>query len=314
MLGSFLKYLIIMFVMAMIPSWIEAQGTQAEKNVSKKSDKEIVESLASGEFPEIDLGPQLQEIKSHIAEFSKELDDISDSKLKISVKERSVLPRVIKHYKSTIKTTERSLNLFDSRWDTYLQGQQAMIAEDEGLLTMVADLQEKRQSIKDSLQILKDRIVLLTNFYKAEKGMRGKDSLYSKMYKTAMEYSLLKTTAPQLEQLKAKEQLIFSDIQAGYASAKEAQESFPKLAGRMDKLEKKFIEISNTSKKIQEAAYKSFFDRIKDYLLGTAAAAVILMCITMIVNKIQSIKASYSNAKKMKEVLKKTEEDDFPVI
>ena len=102
---------------------------------------------------------------------------------------------------------------------------------------------------------------------------------------------------------KAEEQALFTDIQTYFDQAKGASEAFPGLKIRMKAMEKKFFELQSVSTKIQEMVYKPFIQRIKDYLLGLAAVAILLMFLNLLSAKIKTLKQAREQAKKMKEMM-----------
>ena len=57
------------------------------------------------------------------------------------------------------------------------------------------------------------------------------------------------------------------------------------------------------SKKIQETAYKPFIQRIKDYLIGFACVAILLLFVNMITTKLKALKVAREQAKKYKEMM-----------
>jgi Tfp pilus assembly protein PilO len=118
--------------------------------------------------------------------------------------------------------------------------------------------------------------------------------------------------APRLEALKAKEQLKFADVQSNYDKAKEAVAVFPGLSKRMEKIETRYIQLKSMSGKIQEMAYKPFIERIKDYLLGFAAVAILLMFANLAMSRLKSIKQARDQAKKLRDTLQGKQ--DYPTI
>lgn len=151
------------------------------------------------------------------------------------------------------------------------------------------------------------------NFADAEKFCMSQDSLYQELDKKAMEYSLVKTTAPQLEQLKGQEQSVFAELQQQYETAKSLSQEFPAFQPRFQQIEEKYIDLKNQSEKIQALEYKPWIQRVKDYLYSFAAVAMILMFINMVQAKIKALKQARENAKKLREALN-NEEDDYPTI
>ena len=60
-------------------------------------------------------------------------------------------------------------------------------------------------------------------------------------------------------------------------------------------------------------AYKPLIERVKDYLLGFAAVAVLMMFVSMLQNKIAAAKQMKESARQMRDALKKNN-DDMPCI
>lgn len=81
----------------------------------------------------------------------------------------------------------------------------------------------------------------------------------------------------------------------------------------MNEIEQHYIDLKNTSDKIQALEYKPWFQRIKDYLFGLAAVSMILLFVNALQSKIQMLKQTRENAKKLKQMQNK-EEDDYPSI
>ena len=165
----------------------------------------------------------------------------------------------------------------------------------------------------DSIAYKKHYFEAVADFGEAESFIASQDSVYKRLYETAIEYSLLKQLATQLETLKGKEQLLFADIQAKYEAAKNIAQEFGELQPRFQIIEENFITLKNNSEKIQAQEYKPIFQRIKDYLYGLAAVAMILMFINMAQAKIKMIKQARENAKKLSQMMNK-DENDYPTI
>ena len=60
--------------------------------------------------------------------------------------------------------------------------------------------------------------------------------------------------------------------------------------------------------------YKPLIARIKDYLLGLAAVAVLLLFVSMVKTKIKAAKDARENMKKYQETLKLNGQDEYPTI
>lgn len=239
------------------------------------------------------------QVSRKIRTFISELEDIADA---IPGAPSDVYPDLYRRYNSA-----------KLRWNTYYQSYQGFIADHENLMQEVADYGQVDEALVTAMAELKAKLDAQTGFKESVEYIRSLDSLYIKMAKQADVLSLSQRTQGELEKLKGKEQLQFAEIQAKYDQAKAAVELVPSLQPEMDKLEDYFITIKNTSAKIQEAAYKPLIQRIKDYLLGIAAVAVVLMFISMMQSKLKAVKQMKENAKQMMDGLAK-KDDDYPCI
>ena len=166
--------------------------------------------------------------------------------------------------------------------------------------------------VADTLASRKTQFDQLSAFAKAENIIWGQDKIYQRLYKEATQYSMAPQLAAKLEKVKAEEQAKFADISKYYAQAKEAAETFPGLALRMKAIDDKYFQLQTVSAKIQEMAYKPFIQRVKDYLLGLAAVAMLLMFLNMAKSKLKAVKAAKEQAKKMKEMM--DGEHNYPTI
>ena len=83
---------------------------------------------------------------------------------------------------------------------------------------------------------------------------------------------------------------------------------------RMETLEDAYAALKNKSDAIQEMTYKPLIQRIKDYLLGLAAVAVLLMFLSMLRARIKAIKDAREAMKKYKDALKLNGSDEYPTI
>ena len=211
-----------------------------------------------------------------------------------------------------LKSLNSSLNSFNIRWNTYSQAQQVYVAESDSLLELVAKIQQIQQAVTDTLASKQQKYEQLANFTNAEQVIFSKDSVYRRLYKEATGYSLVSKLAAQLEKVKASEQLVFNEIQTSYTQAKEAAGVFPGLDSRMNAIEKKYVELKSVSEKIQALAYKPFIQRVKDYLIGLAAVAIMIMFLNLFYAKAKSIKQAYDQAKKLKDQM--MGQQNYPTI
>lgn len=211
-----------------------------------------------------------------------------------------------------MRTLTRAMNSFNARWDAYSQAQQVYIADNDSLLNKLAEIQQMRQIVADTLASRQKQYDQLTAFSKAESFVWGQDKAYRRLYKQAQQYSVSPKLASRLEKVKAEEQALFAQIQTSYGQAKEAAEAFPGLELRMKGIDNKFFELQTVSTKIQEMVYKPFIQRIRDYLIGLAAVAILLMFFNLLNAKIKMVKQAREQAKKMREMM--SGQHNYPTI
>ena len=166
-------------------------------------------------------------------------------------------------------------------------------------------VEQLKQSIADSIASKKLQCNALQDFADAEVMLNGQDTVYKKLYQQAFELSLIQKMTPQLEKLKAREQALFAQLQGSYQKAQAASQVVPFLQKRMPVLDNTFANIQMVSTKIQETAYKPFIQRIKDYLIGLACIAVLLLFFSMISAKLKQAKAARQQAKQYQEMMRR---------
>ena len=211
-----------------------------------------------------------------------------------------------------LKSLSSALTSFSTRWDTYSAAQQVYIADDDSLLNRVAIIQQMRQAVTDTLAVRQQQRDQLVAFSTAEKFIWGQDKNYRQLYKKAIQYSMSPKLAAQLEKVKATEQALTADVNKYYGQAKDAATAFPGLELRMTAMENKVFELQTVSAKIQEMAYKPFIQRVKDYLMGLACVAILLMGLNLLKSKLAQVKQARDQAKKMKEMM--NGQHNYPTI
>ena len=257
------------------------------------------------------------EIKSRLRQFSDDFQQLQmagsmsldpDAKLGINKNFVSAL-------EGRMNTYNQRYNSLDVMWTTYTQAQQMDIANDEDLMTMVANIEAKKQSVKDTLDAKTEMVKAISDFVEADQFIMSQVNVYKKLYKRAFKLSLLKKLAPQLEKAKAREQLVFEKLQASYNSAKAATELVPSLQPRMNVLDEQFVVMKSVSEKVQALEYKPLFQRVKDYIMGLAAVAIILLFVSMMLTKYKAYKDKVANLKKVNEIMNKQGKDtQYPMI
>ena len=179
------------------------------------------DAAAPAESPE-ELSAEEQalklEIEARLSQFSDDFQQLQlvgsmslspDAKLGINKNFVSVLEDRMNSY-------NQRYNSLDVMWTTYTQAQQMDIANDEDLMTMVANIEALKQSVKDTLDARSNMVKAISDFATADQFIISQVAVYKKLYKRAFKLSLLKKLAPQLEKAKAREQLVFEKLQASY--------------------------------------------------------------------------------------------------
>ena len=257
------------------------------------------------------------EIEARLSQFSDDFLQLQlvgsmaltpDAKLGINKNFVSVL-------EGRMNTYNQRYNSLDVMWTTYTQAQQMDIANDDDLMTMVANIEALKQSVKDTLDAKAEMVKAISDFAAADQFIISQVAVYKKLYKRAFKLSLLKKLAPQLEKAKAREQLVFEKLQASYDSAKAAAELVPSLQPRMKVLEEQFVVMKSVSEKVQALEYKPLFQRVKDYIMGLAAVSIILLFFSMMIAKYKAYKGKLANMKKVTEMMNKQGQDtQYPMI
>ena len=155
----------------------------------------------------------------------------------------------------------------------------------------------------------------IAKFASADKFIISHVDVYKKLYTKAYKLSLLKKFGPMLEKVKAKEQVVFGELQTNFEQAKAASELVPTLNTRMETLDEQYVIMKSVSEKVQALEYKPWMQRIKDYVMGLAAVAIILMFVNGIWSKFKAYKDKAANLKKYNDMLKNNGKDTtYPTI
>ena len=252
-----------------------------------------------------DIDSTYADIQARMIQFQEELVQLGAlSRFRIDIDmEMPLTEPLLNVVDRRLKSLSIAVNSFTSRWEAYSQAQQIYIAENDSLLNKLAQIQQMQQMVADTLASRQQLYEHLLDFAKAEVFIWGQDKKYQRLYKLAMEYSLSPKLATKLEKVKAEEQALFADVEKNFGKAKEAVELFAGLQLRMKGVEEKYYKLQTVSAKIQEMEYKPFIQRIKDYLMGLAAVAIILMFVNMVRSKLKALKAAREQAQKMSEML-----------
>jgi len=282
-----LKYIGLIVCLMLLPGLMKAQETASPEAVS----------------PEV---AQLKlEIETRLSQFSDELNQLfAVSQMPLSFDGNvEASQSLISAMEQRMNYLNQSYNTLDVKWNTYYQAQLMDIANDEDLMEKVASFEGQKQVVKDSLDAKTQAVEAVMKFVEADKYIISQVSIYKSLYKKAYQLSLLQKLAPQLEKVKAKEQIIFGELQKNYEQAKASTELVPTLSKRMDVLDGQFVIMKSVSEKVQALEYKPFVQRVKDYVLGFAAVAIILLFLNGILTKFNAYRDKVANLKKYKEMM-----------
>lgn len=259
-------------------------------------------------------------IKSEImARLTLFMDDLNQlymvERMKISLDDVTISPTLVVTLQDRINYLNQSYNALDVKWNTYYQASQLDIAADEEMMEEVAKLEQLKQSVKDSLDLRTQQVDAVAKFAAADKFIISHVDIYKKIYKKAYRLSLLKKFATMLEKVKAKEQVVFGELQTNYEQAKAASELVPSLQERFETLDEQYIIMKSVSEKVQALEFKPWMQRIKDYVMGLAGVAIILMFLNGLWAKFKAYKDKAANLKKYNDMLKNNGKDTkYPTI
>lgn len=282
-----LKYIGLIVCLMLLPGLMKAQETASPEAVS----------------PEV---AQLKlEIETRLSQFSDELNQLfAVCQMPLSFDGNvEASQSLISAMEQRMNYLNQSYNTLDVKWNTYYQAQLMDIANDEDLMEKVASFEGQKQVVKDSLDAKTQAVEAVMKFVEADKYIISQVSIYKSLYKKAYQLSLLQKLAPQLEKVKAKEQIVFGELQKNYEQAKASTELVPTLSKRMDVLDGQFVIMKSVSEKVQALEYKQFVQRVKDYVLGFAAVAIILLFLNGILTKFNAYRDKVANLKKYKEMM-----------
>lgn len=263
---------------------------------------------------EEELDSTYADINEHMQLFQEELIQLNAlSKFRMDIDmEMPLTEPLLDVVSERLKALTSALNSFSTRWSTYSSAQQVYIADNDSLLNRVAVIQQMQQAVTDTLASRQQQRDNLVAFSTAEKFIWGQDKAYRALYKQAVTYSMSPNLAAKLEKTKAEEQTLTADVEKYFGQAKEAATAFPGLELRMKAMENKVFELQTVSAKIQEMAYKPFIQRVKDYLMGLACVAILLMGVNLLKSKLKVLKQTREQAKKMKEMM--NGQHNYPTI
>jgi len=209
--------------------------------------------------------------------------------------------RVTTEDEEGITRLDNELKALDIRWGLFYQENQKTLVESEPLFARTNDYLNGRDQLREDMVKAHQRIENRKVVEDAQQYFAQKLPEFKELESKAFKLSLTKQTAKALEKVKAKEQVMSADVESHYQQACAAAGDDPEFAEQKQSIEEACVEIHNCAANIQQSEFKPLIQRIKDYLMGFACVAVLLMFVSMVKSKIKA-------AKQMRETLKKAKE------
>ena len=213
-----------------------------------------------------------------------------------------------------VRMMGRNLQSLQVRWDAFTATNMPAMADNDSLMEMVTRAELLKQAITDTIAAQTQRCQAIRDYNEAERFILSQDSIYAKLYKQAQTLAMVQKLTPQLEKVKAQEQVRFEQIQAAYDKLQVAIETVPQLRKRAAIVNEHYYATKALSAKIQALDYKPLIQRIKDYLLGLACVAVIMIFINMVKTKIDAVRKTREAIKQQQEMLKNNSQTNYPTI
>ena len=254
------------------------------------------------------------EMSAQLNKLTSELDILfEDTQSQLIITERDLRSAyTVRALESKAQSLNRRLQALNVRWDAFNATYLCFISEHDTLMEQMTQAQLLKQTLTDTIAAQQAKCQTIKDFMAAEQLILSQDSIYHKLYKQAYRLSFAQKLAPQLEKLKAQEQAHFLPIQEAYDKVKTAAETVPQLRTRAEQLNERFYAIKAQSEQIQQMKYMPLLQRFKDYLLGLASVAVIILLFNNIMSKYKAAKQKKEALQKQAELLNK--EHEYPTI
>lgn len=255
------------------------------------------------------------EMSVQLNKLTSELDILADETQKqLTITDRDIRnANSVRILEARVQSLDRRMQALNVRWDAFNATYLVTLTENDTLMERMTQAQLLKQTLTDTIAAQQTKCQTIKDFIAAEQLISRQDTIYHKLYQQAFRLSFVQKLAPQLEKLKAQEQAHFIPIQEAYDKAKTASETVPQLKARTDRLNERFYAIKAQSDKIQQMKYMPLIQRFKDYLLGLACVAVLIMLFNNVMTKVQAAKQKKEALQKQAEMLKK-QQNDYPTI
>ena len=255
------------------------------------------------------------EMSVQLNKLTSELDILADETQKqLTITDRDIRnANSVRILEARVQSLDRRMQALNVRWDAFNATYLVTLTENDTLMERMTQAQLLKQTLTDTIAAQQAKCQTIKDFIAAEQLISRQDTIYHKLYQQAFRLSFVQKLAPQLEKLKAQEQAHFIPIQEAYDKAKTASETVPQLKARTDRLNERFYAVKAQSDKIQQMKYMPLIQRFKDYLLGLACVAVLIMLFNNVMTKVQAAKQKKEALQKQAEMLKK-QQNDYPTI
>ena len=255
------------------------------------------------------------EMRTQLDKLTSELEQINeDAAEQAVITEKDIRSAyTVRTLDAKIQKLDRRIQALNVKWDAFNASYLAVISENDTLMERMTQAQLLKQALADTIAAQQSRCQTIRDFIAAEQLILTQDSIYKKLYQQAFRLSFIQKLEPQLEKIKAQEQAHFIPIQEAYEKAKTAADAVPQLHARADRLNEHFYALKTQSDKIQQMKYMPLIQRFKDYLMGIASIAVIVLLFNNLMAKWQALKQKKEALQKQAELLKK-QQNDYPTI
>lgn len=271
-------------------------------------------TYSSEELEEDSLAVDINEVMYDYVEELKDLSIVANFQIQVT-DNLPVSPQYAKVLKDKVRVMQDYLLSIDVRWNTFTATMQSDIAASDELMELMAQFEIYKAAVGDSISRKEQQCEAIADFVAAEAFIYPQDTTYYRLYKKAFAYSLMKKTAKSLESLKSREQVIAGHIEESYDKARAAADMLPELRGRMMLLEEKYSNLKTISGEIQALAYQPLIIRIKDYLIGMACIAILILFINLVISKYKAFKVARRQMKKYEEMMKRNGSgNSYPTI
>lgn len=255
------------------------------------------------------------EMRAQLNKLTSELGILyDDAQKQLTISDRDLRSAyTVRTLETKAQKIDRRLQALNVKWDAFNASYLGFISDNDTLMEQMTQAQLLKQTLTDTIAAQQSKCQVIKDFIAAEQLILRQDSIYHKLYQQAFRLSFVQKLAPQLEKLKAQEQAHFIPIQEAYDKAKTASDEVPQLKARTDRLNERFFALKAQSEKIQQMKYMPLIQRFKDYLMGLASVAVIILLFNNLMAKWQAAKQKKEAIQKQADLLKK-QQNDYPTI